>query len=64
MDTSFKPKELFIVLNLDIDSFHFHVVRSTFETTFSPNARIWDLWSIWSIDLSRMHLKVVIACIV
>jgi hypothetical protein len=29
-----------------MDSFHFHIACSTFETTFSPDARIQVLWSI------------------
>jgi hypothetical protein len=62
MDTSFKPKALFIVLSLGIDSFHFHVAGNTLETAFSPDARVRDLWGIWSTDLSRMHLNVVVAC--
>jgi hypothetical protein len=62
MDTSFKPKALFIVLSSGIDSFH--VAGNTFKTTFSSNARVQDLRDIWSTDLSRMHLKVAVACTV
>jgi hypothetical protein len=64
MDTSFKPKALFTVLSSGIDSFHFHVAGSTFETTFSPDAMVQDLWGIWFADLSKMHLHVAVAWIV
>jgi hypothetical protein len=61
-ETSFKPKVLFTVLSSRMDYFHFHGAGSTFETTFLPNTRVWDLWGIWSVDLSRMHRKVAVAC--
>jgi hypothetical protein len=47
-----------------MDSFHFHVVENTFETTFLLDARVQDLWIIWSANLSRLHRKVTVACIV
>ena len=61
VETSCKPKALCTMLSFGMDSFHFHVACSTFEITFSPIGRIWDLWGIWSVDLSRMHCKVAIA---
>jgi hypothetical protein len=60
-DKSFKPKLLLTVLSSKMDSFHFHVASSTFETIFLPDVRVWDLWGIWCVVLSRMHLKVAIA---
>jgi hypothetical protein len=63
-DASFSSKALLTILISRMDSFHFRIVGSTFETTFLPHARVWVLWGIWSADLLRMHLNVVVAYIV
>jgi hypothetical protein len=58
----FQFKGALTVLSSKMDSFHFQVVGSTFETTFFPYTMVRILWGIWSSDLSKMHLKAAIAC--
>jgi hypothetical protein len=45
-------------------SFHLKEDGNVFVTTDSPVGNVVDLCGIWSADLSNMHLKIAIACIV
>ena len=45
-------------------SFHLKEDSNILVTTVSPVGIVVDLYSIWSVDFSNIHLKVAMACTV